>query len=208
MENFIDTYNVSRETTNKLKLYHESLEEWQIRMNLVANSTIKDAWNRHFIDSSQLFQYIPKTAKTLVDIGSGAGFPGMVLAIIANDKIPYLKITLVESVHKKTVYLNHVKEITSSQVNILNKRIENVKEKTFDVITARAVIALKDLLKYAQPLFRKNTVCIFPKGKNYIKELEEAKKDWLFTYEVMSSVTSEESVVLLIRHLVKKKGRK
>ena len=207
MENVIEKYNVSHETINKLKLYQQSLVEWQSKFNLVSNSTLDDAWNRHFIDSMQLFPLIPAEAKTLVDIGSGAGFPGMVLAIMANDVTPYLKVTLVDSVAKKTLYLNHVKELTETKVNILNRRIENLKEKTFDVITARAVIALKDLLKYTQPLFRKNTLCIFPKGKNHMVEIEEAKKEWFFNYEIVPSQTSDESVILLISNLVKK-GRK
>lgn len=207
MENLIEKYNVSHETIQKLELYQQSLADWQNKFNLVSNSTIEDAWNRHFVDSMQLFALIPQEAKTLVDIGSGAGFPGMVLAIMANAATPYLKVTLVDSVHKKTLYLNHVKEITNTQVNILNRRIENIKQKTFDVITARAVIALKDLLGYAQPLFRKNSICIFPKGKNYLAEISEAKKEWYFNFEIVPSQTSEESVILLIKNL-NKRGRK
>ncbi len=200
-------YNVSRETFEKLKLYHQSLVEWQSRLNLVANSTLENAWERHFEDSAQIFELIPQGAKTLVDIGSGAGFPAMVLAIMANEKLPALKLTLVESINKKTLYLNHVKEITSADVNILNRRIENLKEKKFDVITARAVIALDGLLAYAYPLFRKNTICLFPKGKNFQQELYEAKKNWYFSYDVIPSKTSDESVILVIKTLAKK-GRK
>lgn len=207
MKNFIDTYNVSHETFEKLELYHHSLVEWQSRMNLVSNSSLEDAWERHFADSAQLYKFIPDEAKTLVDIGSGAGFPAMVLAVMAENRTPSLKITMVESIAKKTLYLKHVKEITAVDVNILNRRIENLREKTFDVITARAVIALKDLLVYAHPLFRKNTLCIFPKGKNFQAEIDEAKKAWFFTYEAIPSQTSTESVILLIRNLVKK-GRK
>lgn len=207
MKNFIDTYNVSHETFAKLENYHQSLVEWQQKFNLVANSTLENAWERHFEDSAQLFRFIPKEAKTLVDIGSGAGFPAMVLGIMAAELSPQLRITLVESVNKKTLYLNHVKELTEAPVNILNRRIENLKEKKFDVITARAVINLKDLLGYAHPLFRKNTLAIFPKGKNYEEEIVLARKDWFFDVETVSSTTSDEGVVLLIRNLFKK-GRK
>ena len=203
----MEKYNVSRETFEKLKLYHQSLIEWQGKMNLVSNSTLDTAWERHFADSAQLYKLIPENAKTMVDIGSGAGFPGMVLAIMAEGRTPYLKVTLVESIAKKTLYLKRVKEITNTDVNILNRRIENLKEKTFDVITARAVINLKDLLGYAHPLFRKNSICIFPKGKSHKEEIELARKEWFFDIETVPSEVSDESVILIIRNLVKKGKR-
>lgn len=206
MEDFCKTYNVSRETYSKLERYCQSLTEWQQKFNLVSNSSLADAWNRHFADSVQLFDLIPAKTKTLLDMGSGAGFPGMVLAIIANEKTPYLKVTLVESVAKKTLYLNHVKEITNTNVEVLNTRVENIRGR-FDVISARAMTALTDLLNYAFPLLSSDGVCIFPKGKSASEEITTAKKMWNFNCKSVSSRTSDDGEILIISNLVKK-GRK
>ena len=201
------TYNVSRETYDKLKLCQQALCEWQEKFNLVSKNSLQDAWNRHFLDSAQLFPLIPENAKSLVDLGSGAGFPGMVLAIMAAEKTPYLKLTLVESIAKKTLYLNHVKDICGClNTQVLNKRIESLINCKFDVVTARAVTALTDLLAYAFPLMRQNAVCIFPKGKTFEQEIKQAEQKWSFDYKIVPSLTSEESVILVIKNL-KKKGR-
>lgn len=208
MKNFMEKYNVSRETFEKLKCYQSLLIEWQANFNLVSQSSLNEAWNRHFLDSAQLFKYIPETAQALVDFGSGAGFPGMVLAIMAKEKTPYLKVTLVESIKKKTLYLKEVAEKTSVDVNIINERIENISFQKFDVITSRAMTSLTDLLGYAFPFCKKETVCIFPKGKKYAEELAEAHKNWLFKCSVEPSEQSEEGRILIIKNIQKKKGRK
>ena len=204
----MEKYNVSRETFEKLKCYQSLLIEWQAKFNLVSQSSLNEAWNRHFLDSVQLFKYVPETAQTLIDFGSGAGFPGMVLAIMAKEKTPYLKITLVESIKKKTLYLKEVAEKTSVDVNIINERIENISFQKFDVITSRAMTSLTDLLGYAFPFCKKETVCIFPKGKKYAEELAEAHKNWLFKCSVEPSEQSEEGRILIIKNIQKKKRRK
>lgn len=206
MENFCKTYNVSRETYSKLELYRQSLLEWQQKFNLVSSASLSDAWNRHFADSAQLFDLIPANAKTLLDMGSGAGFPGMVLAIMAEEKTPYLKVTLAESIAKKTLYLNHVKEVTAANVKILNTRVENIKGR-FDVITARAVTGLSDLLKYAFPLLSRGGICIFPKGKTAEEEISSAKTKWSFDFESVPSKTSDEGQILIIRNLFEKRRK-
>ena len=207
MENFMTTYNVSRETYDKLKLCQQALCEWQNKFNLVSKNSLEDAWNRHFLDSAQLFPLLPSTAKSLVDLGSGAGFPGMVLAVMATEKTPYLKLTLVESITKKTLYLNHLKQICGcTNVEIINDRIEKLTGKTFDVVTARAVTALTDLLTYAYPLLKKDGVCIFPKGRSYEEEIKQTEKKWNFEYQVVPSTTAEDGVILMIKKL-KNKGR-
>lgn len=208
MNNFCDTYNVSRETFLKLDHYQKSLIEWQRKFNLVSNNSIEDVWKRHFEDSAQLFELIPPTAKKLLDIGSGAGFPGMVIAIMAAERTPYLKITLIDSILKKTLYLNHVKEITGlSNVNIVNSRVENLSKQKFDVITARAVTSLKDLISYGYPLISKNGICIFPKGRSYESELLAAKKYWNFDLNTVQSKTSEDGKILIISNMTKKGER-
>lgn len=209
MKNFMDTYNVSRETFERLKTYEASLREWQKKFNLVSNASLDDAWNRHFLDSAQLFKYIPNSAKNVVDFGSGAGFPGMVLAIMAAEKTPYLNFFLIESITKKTLYLNEVKNLTGiNNVKIINDRIENIKIPPVDVITSRAMCALKELLFYASKFSSKNTLCIFPKGKKYKEEIAEAQKSWIFTYKAVPSEQSDEGAILLITEIKKHKGVK
>ncbi len=207
MKNFMEKYNVSRETFEQLKAYEASLVEWQNKFNLVSNSSLQDCWNRHFIDSAQLFKFIPSSAKTLLDFGSGAGFPAMVLAVMAKEKTPYLKISLVESIAKKTLYLNEVKKICNLDVEVLNQRIESLPNKKVDVITSRAMASLKELLNYTQKFFAENTICIFPKGKKYLEEIEEAKKQWSFDCEIHDSETSDEGKILIIKNLQKKGGK-
>lgn len=208
MENFKEKYSVSRETFERLKAYEASLHEWQKKFNLVSNASLADAWNRHFLDSIQLYKLIPESAKILYDFGSGAGFPGMVLAIMAKEKTPYLKVKLIESIKKKTLYLNEVKQITNTDVEIINDRIENLKAEPADVITSRAMCSLKELLGYTKKFCTAQTKCIFPKGKKYKEEIEDAQKEWRFTYEVVPSEQSDEGVILVITNLSRIKGDK
>lgn len=207
MKNFMTKYNVSRETYDKLKIYQSLLVEWQAKFNLVSNSSLEDAWNRHFLDSAQLIEYIPQTAKNLIDFGSGAGFPALVLAVMLNEKTPYLKVTLVESIRKKTLYLKEVAEQTSVDVNIINDRIENLPHDKYDVITSRAMTGLSDLIKYAYPFCHKQTICVFPKGKNYAAELSEAHKHWRFKCQIQQNQVSEEGKILIISDISSKKEK-
>lgn len=208
MEKFISKYDVSRETFDKLKAYEASLHEWQKKFNLVSSASLEDSWQRHFLDSMQLFKYIPQNAKILYDLGSGAGFPGMVLAIMGMEKTPYLKVKLVESIGKKTLYLKHVAELTESNVEILNQRIENLPQEKADVITSRALTSLSNLLNYASPFCDNKTVCLFPKGKKHQEELAEARKNWNFDCQIIPSEQSEDGVILIITNLTKRKGVK
>ena len=204
MKNFCDTYNVSRETFSKLESYCQSLQEWQQKFNLVSKNSLNDIWKRHIEDSAQLFEYIPSSAEQLLDIGSGAGFPGMVIAIMAAEKTPYLNITMTDSIMKKTVYLNHVREITGlSNVDILNCRVEKLDRK-FDVITARAVAPLDELFVYSSQLLSKNGICIFPKGLSYQDEISVAKQKWNFDIQAFCSKTSEDGKILIVSNIVKK----
>lgn len=205
MKNLECKYTVSRETMDKLKAYEASLREWQNRMNLVSKNSLEDAWQRHFQDSMQLFSLLPQQG-IVYDFGSGAGFPGMVLAVMASEKTPYLKFRLVESIKKKTLYLNEVKKITGiSNVEVLNKRIEDIPAEVADVVTSRAMASLSDLLSYAQKFCTRKTKCIFLKGKSYANEIAEAEKLWKFKAEVLPSQESDEGVILIITDIHKRR---
>lgn len=209
MENFIEKYNVSRETFLKLKTYESLLVEWQGKFNLVSNSTLDCLWKRHFLDSAQLVKYIPANAEKLFDFGSGAGFPGMVVAVMQSEKMPYLKVSLVESTGKKTMFLNCIKETLGlTNVEVLNCRVESISKQKADVITSRAMTALNSLLDYAYPFCTAKTVCIFPKGKKYAEEIAEAKKSWQFDCQIHDSEQSSEGKILVITNLSKVKRGK
>ena len=157
-------------------LYRELLQKWQKAVNLVAPSTLSDIENRHFLDSAQLYQYIPKSAKTLVDMGSGAGFPALVLAILNQvNQGPLKNIYLIESDTKKCLFLKEVIRQLNLPVTVLNQRIESVQNIQADVITARALAPLSELLKLARPFVCNNTICLFLKGKTVDDEIDENK---------------------------------
>ena len=131
IEDEIFNYNVSRETYDKIDSFVKLLTEWNQKMNLVSKNSLADVWMRHVLDSAQLMTYLPTDLYHLVDIGSGAGFPAIVLAIMLQEKNPAAKITLIESINKKTVYLNDVREkLGLNNVQIVNDRVENSKRMT------------------------------------------------------------------------------
>ena len=206
MEDFLKQFDVSRETFSLLSRYVNVLEAWQAKMNLVSASSLKDVWQRHIADSYQLCQYLPSHAKTVCDVGSGAGFPAVVMAIWALENRPDLEFILIESITKKTVYLNDVKETLGlKNVQILNARAENLKNIKADVITARAVAELNKLFALTHPLLKMNTVQILPKGKSFYQELFEAKKFWNFDCDVVQNSVQADGVILLVSNLRKKK---
>ena len=198
-------YNVSRGTIQQLREYESTLQDWQSKMNLVSNSSLDSAWERHFEDSVQLFDLLPSNAETLFDFGSGAGFPGMVLAIMAKELLPNLQVNLVESTKKKTLYLKHVSDLTDTKVNIYNDRIENIKNQKADVITSRAMSSLNDLLNYSEPFCKKNTILIFPKGKKHQAEIDDAKRNWGFDIDIFQSSSSDEGAILVLTNLKRRK---
>lgn len=205
MQNFIDTYNVSRETYQKLETYVALLQEWQQKFNLVSNSSLADVWNRHIADSAQLFKYLNNEVDSVYDLGSGAGFPAMVLAVMAQEQYPQIKFTLMESITKKTVYLNAVKqELKLDNVTVINSRSEDLTLPKADVITARAVASLDKLLNCVFKFTNRQTKLIFPKGKSYKEELDEAEKFWNFKLKVDESQTSQDGVILLLENLRRK----
>ncbi len=190
--------NVSRETMERLKIFQRLLEEWQPKVNLVSSSTLPHLWERHFNDSLQLFSCLPEEKISLVDLGSGAGFPGLVLAIVGEKK---LNVTLVESDLKKCLFLENVSRETKTKVIILRERIESLGEKIKgDVITARGLAPLSLLLDYAVPLMKNNAICLFLKGKGAEKEIQEAKKKWEFDLEIFPSLTDSKASILKIKH--------
>ncbi len=190
-ESFLLDFNVTRETAAQFDRYAALLAEWQTRMNLVASSTMPAIWQRHFYDSAQLWPLLPKTAHSLVDIGSGAGFPGLVLALLAQMHQRPLDIHLVESIQKKAAFLRHIVQEFSLPVTVHPQRSESLSGLRADVITARAVAALPDLFRLCQPLLGADSQLLFLKGRTVRDELTKARESWQFDCRQRPSQTPD-----------------
>jgi 16S rRNA (guanine527-N7)-methyltransferase len=197
-EDFARETGVSRETLARLEAYAGLLADWNARHNLVARSTLPDLWRRHFWDSAQLAPLIPQNPRPLADLGSGAGFPGLVLAAMRPD----LAVTCHESTAKKCAFLQAAAERMALRVTIENARIEDLPPRPYDVVTARALAPLPLLLSYAAPLTGPNSVCLFLKGQNLGSELTEAHKSWKMETSQVPSQTDPSGAILMVRKLV------
>lgn len=196
-EEFAAATGVSRETLAKLKTYVGLLADWNARHNLVSTASLADVWRRHVWDSAQLAPMIPPTAKTLADFGSGAGFPGLVLAVMLEGQV---KVTLFETTRKKAEFLRAVAERLGINAHISNERIESAPARPpFDVITARACAAVGVLLDYTQRFAGPDTICLFLKGENVGAELTEARRSWRIDLRQHQSLTHPLGVILEIR---------
>jgi 16S rRNA (guanine527-N7)-methyltransferase len=178
-ESVQDALNVSRETLDKCAAYLALLEKWQKSVNLVACKTLDIAWQRHILDSGQLARYLPDGCKVILDVGSGAGFPGLVLSIMQDATVH-----LVESDHKKTVFLQTVIRELGLTATVHNERIESLPALAPDVITARAFAPLGKAIGLMAPHMAPHTVLLLLKGRNVEEELTEMPD-----YPIMSAVT-------------------
>jgi len=193
--------DVSRETREKFNRYSELLLKWQKAINLVSEDTLEDLPQRHFLDSQQLIKLIPDRNIKLADMGSGAGFPGLVLAMLG-----VAEVHLIESDVRKATFLREVSRETNTKVFIHDDRVEVVTIQNIDYITARALAPLKDLFVMADKLSTKNhpATCLFMKGEKAEEELLMAKKQWNFTLEKNQSITDKSGKVLKINNLERK----
>jgi 16S rRNA (guanine527-N7)-methyltransferase len=188
--------DVSRETEDRLEIIVRTVERWQRAVNLVARSTLSDIWFRHLLDSAQLVPLLPRYAHSLTDLGSGGGFPGLVLAALRPD----LDITLIDSDARKGAYLAEAarRMILPKLPRIVTGRIETVPPAKADVVTARAVAPLRQLLFWAVPHRNDPAICLFHKGKGWQGELTEARQDWDIEAQLSPSVTDRDAVLLSI----------
>lgn len=203
--NHFDSLNaitpVSRETSERLRIYENLVRKWQSKINLVSQATLDEFWDRHILDSAQLLQYIPDTAVRMVDIGSGAGFPGMVLGILGVSRG-----TLIESDERKSIFLTHVSRETSTNIEVRCARAEQVDDLQAEIVVSRACAPLSRLLELSQNFLQEDTRCLFHKGKNYSTEIEEARTHWDFACEKHPSVTDKNGVILALSSIKKHPG--
>lgn len=202
-DDFEAAFSVSRETLERLKLYEVLLQRWQKTINLVAPSTLTQIWGRHFADSAQIVGVAPVDAKSWVDLGSGAGFPGLVAAIMLAPR-GQTRVTLVESDSRKAAFLREVARIVAVPVDILPLRIESAATRAslrqFDVVSARALAPLPRLLELAIPFCGPQTVCLFLKGRDVNRELQAAANEWKFDFVLVPSSTDPEGCVVVVRN--------
>ena len=189
---------VSRETLAALDVYAGLLRKWQKAINLVAGATLNDLWQRHFLDSAQLVPLLPEGEGHITDLGSGAGFPGLVLALLTGRPT-----NLIESDQRKAAFLGEAARATgcAGRVQVHCARVEALKPWAAPVITARALADLTQLLDWAEPFVTTDTTCIFPKGAKAEEELTGALRVWKMTVERRRSITDQTGLILRLSHL-------
>ena len=193
--------DVSRETLDALKYFEDLVVLWNPAINLISNSSVSDLWSRHIVDSAQLFLFTLPDEGLWLDVGSGGGFPGIVVSIVAKELAPSLRVVLVESDNRKCVFLRTVIRELGLCVKVINDRIENVKLDDVVYLSARALRNLNSLLFIVENNVSRETVCVFPKGRSYKKELVESQKNWKFDLNLIDSNTSEDSKVIVLKGL-------
>lgn len=195
-----DGLNVSRETLEKLSLYHDLTLKWTARINLVSKSSIPELWNRHIWDSAQLM-LLPHEGDAWVDIGSGGGFPALVVAIISQEVAPSRRVTMIESDQRKAAFLRTVIRELELAASVIVQRVEDVSPMDADIVSARALADLTELLAFAHRHLDINGSALFMKGAIWQKELQIASESWSFQHEAHTSKTNPEAAILKIKDI-------
>ena len=196
---------VSRETITSLVKYENYLIKSNKTLNLIGKSTINEIWLRHFLDSSQVIDFIDKNTSSLIDLGSGAGFPGLIIAILAKDRKINLKVKLIEKSPKKASFLREIVNYLNLNVEVLNiNALTHAKKLEADLIVARAFKPLKIILQFLDKNTKNWKKVFLFLGKTGQDELLQASKNWHIKYKQRMSVTSNDSVVIEINKLTKK----
>ena len=190
---FAAILDVSRETLERLQAFESLLRQWQKTVNLVSASSLDDVWRRHFLDSGQLCRLLAD-AKSVADIGSGGGFPGLVVAIIAG-----LPVTLVEADNRKAAFLREASRLADADTKVIAGRAEAVPPAPVEAVTARAVAPLVKLLPLAEPWVRPGGRCYFLKGATIENELTDARRLWDIKYDLVPSLSDPAGTVMCVK---------
>ena len=193
-------YSLNDDQELKLQNVIDELVSWNLHTNLVGRSTLINPWRSHILDSIQISNFIRNKNSTILDMGTGAGFPGLVLAAM-----DYKKVNLIDSNGKKIRFIKHVCSKYKIKANIFLGRIEKMKKNKYDFLISRALAKLSQLFTYSQNFIKNDSVLIFLKGKNINSEIIEAKKNWSFRFKLIKSRSDDRGKVLLIKNLVFKK---
>lgn len=195
---FLRHVDVSRETFERFDAYVALLKKWNPAINLVAPSTLSEIWSRHILDSAQIFEIAPKGSTNWCDLGSGGGLPAVVVAIMAKESAPELKVTCIESDTRKATFLRTAARELELPLTVIAKRIENAEPQKADVLSARALASLERLCGFAEQHLKAGGVAIFPKGENYRQEVQEALENWTFQLDTYPSKTHPNAFILKI----------
>ncbi len=202
-EDFKKHFNVSRETLKCLSIYESLLKKWNIKKNLVSKKSIPDIWGRHFLDSAQLVNHCEPENRLWVDIGSGAGFPGVVSALMLRDRGIKTDIVLVEKNKTKALFLQELRRRLGLSFDIICENVKEIGPLKADIISARAFSPLENLLIASNYHGNKNSVSLFLKGKNLREELDKTFKIWFFQYDIIKSISSIDGKIIKINKLEK-----
>ncbi|WP_041669835.1 16S rRNA (guanine(527)-N(7))-methyltransferase RsmG [Cereibacter sphaeroides] len=193
--------DVSRETSEKLSHFVALVKKWNKAVNLIGRSTIDSIWARHVLDSAQLRAHVSLQPRLWLDLGSGSGFPGIVMAIIAAEDSPGSRFVLVESDQRKATFLRTSCRELGLSASVLAARIESLPSQEADVISARALAPLPELCALAAPHLAPDGICLFPKGAGHISEIAAARQSWNMEVETLPSLTDPDAVILKLKAL-------
>lgn len=197
--NSFDAENVSRETLEKLKCFAELVRKWNAKINLVSKASLDQIWERHILDSVQVFQ-LATGGGHWVDLGSGGGFPGIVIGILNQEKQKF-RVTLVESDQRKCAFLRTAVRELALSTDVLNERIEKLDSQQADVLSARALSDLNQLLDFSSMHLKPYGTALFPKGQNWRKEDQAAREQWSYQCEAVISKTNPAAAILKIKDI-------
>ena len=193
--------DVSRETFEKLEAFAELVRKWNPRINLVSKSSLGDLWTRHIVDSVQVFKFAEGSG-VWVDLGSGGGFPGIVVSIL-NQEERHFDVTLVESDQRKCAFLRTAIRELKLEASVKNERIEEIKSLNADVLSARALADLTKLLGFTELHLKPEGTALFPKGQSWQREDAEARRNWTYGLESVPSQTNPEAAILKIKDIAR-----
>ncbi|MDR0807962.1 MAG: 16S rRNA (guanine(527)-N(7))-methyltransferase RsmG [Gemmobacter sp.] len=193
--------SVSRETIARLERYCALLTKWNATINLVAKAALPSLWERHILDSLQIARHLPERPVHWVDLGSGGGLPGLIVAIVAVERDRGSRFTLVEADHRKCAFLLNVIHELKLPALVRSERIEEIEPLQADILSARALASLDILCGYASRHLAEGGVAIFPKGERASDEITEAGRNWRFALEVIPSVTNSQAGILKLQHI-------
>lgn len=197
-ESFFTASGVSRETMDRLVAYEALLLKWQKSINLVSSATLTHLWARHMWDSAQLVALAPETALRWLDIGSGAGFPGLVVAAMLRERVGF-RMDLIESDQRKGIFMREAARLMDIPAVVHSVRVEDWMPEEGalpDIISARALAPLGQILRWTSPFWGKTTIGLFPKGQTGKEELTQTRKDWIFEAEAIASQSDSSGTVL------------
>ena len=201
---FVKSLNVSRETLNGFYEYETILSKWNEKINLVSKNTLVDIWERHFLDSGQIIKHVEVSGKRWVDVGSGAGFPGLVVALLLRDRKIDCDLVLVEKNPKKGFFLNEVIRKLNLSVEVVNGNVDTLEPLNADILTARAFSELNNLIEIAFRHRKKAGICLFLKGENYRIELDKTLNYWFFDYDIVDSLSSSSGKIIRVKKIFKR----